>query len=270
MRKPIKTYRLFESEQDIKSVAEDVREKFVAAHNYDIGDGKKWNGEPAYFGWFHDQKMKPKDYDSKYVITDRKDHPLWVTCKGGAGQIFTAMKAAGHSVKLVTGWYMSGKDYYQAGGSTFMRGSDVDINTSGYEHWWTEVDGEYYVDITSDQFWPSLPEEQAKHAVVVAEKQDVLKKFYYPIKRDYDEKVEPTKDPKLLKAAEMLFKKASRFKAGFRDTVVLATYIVANKTALGLSDVQTADLTASVRNLQNKMITLATMELAVQFVSQTV
>ena len=287
----IKTYKVFESELesismndynkklkqvagegDTKSAVFKARKEFVSNNNVKINAHDKWNGEPAYFGyWYVDKTFDPSEidnYDKKYKIAERSDHPLWVQCKYGANFLFNVLESK-HKVRIIAGWFMEQEGYYSGGTQMTFYPSPgeniVDGIKHGNEHWWVEVDDEFYADITADQFFPHDPKKQGEFAVVLGKKSDLLKKLYYPIRRTYLKDVEITKDPVLVKLAEALVKKANKFKLGFTPAK-LCEFII--KEGHGLNDVQLADLTATVR-FSDVKLPLKDIESAMEFVSQT-
>lgn len=72
------------------------------------------------------------------------------------------MEEHGYEVKMVGGYYYPSKKWFKVNNEPYKDGK--------WKHWWLEVNNEYIVDITADQFHP---EEREKYRVVITDKDDI-------------------------------------------------------------------------------------------------
>lgn len=114
---------------------------------------------------------------------DGLHHPLSGNCRDAATALADRIDmAVGEPVsRVVGGWFRKAdQDYYYP--SDWITPTPRELVEPGEywkEHWWVEAEGIYY-DVTADQFFPSNPERQAEHAVVVTPKGSGM---YHPYRR---------------------------------------------------------------------------------------
>jgi hypothetical protein len=182
-----------------------------------------------------------------------KYHPLAGTCRGRSVELAERIDlAVGEPVsRVVGGWFRkSDSDYYYP--SDYVTYPPQGMKKPGevwQEHWWVEADGIYY-DVTADQFFPSSPERQAEHAVVVTPKGSEM---YHPYRRrplDRERPLPPSLEQLASKVVSLRMARGWGFVRGegSSKSYKAATWFQKQGPRYGLSQEQLVDLYAVMRH----------------------
>ena len=177
-------------------------------------------------------------------------HPLAGRCRGISVGLADALnKAVGrNTARVVGGWFKNAdRDYY------YPKGDWVNYPPQGLskpgeqweEHWWVEMAG-FYIDVSSDQFFPTDIGKQEAHKIVIVPKST---ESYYPYRRRPLRQSKPLPPALEAFAAKIVsMKQAKGWSFSKRDKHNLYKIEMWLAKSKYLNEEQTADLLAVMRH----------------------
>jgi len=178
---------LAESELGIRESLESAVREYMSSRPeakrcYYITRPKNFNFDPS--NPKHVEDELGSNYDRNLEVVPFKHHPLSFTCANVAEGLVDFLKKKGFKARKVAGWYGNAEPGYYAGYSVGLddpsppRGLGM---KNPQQHWWVEAEGKY-IDITSAQFHPTSPKDQAD--LVIRDKHDAfVSGDYAPVRR---------------------------------------------------------------------------------------
>lgn len=190
-------------------------------------------------------------YDRNLEVVPFKHHPSSFTCVSEADGLAEFLRKRGFKARKVAGWYGNAERGYSAGYTPSLHDDHPSpprgFGSNPQQHWWVEV-GNYVIDVTSAQFHPTNPKDQA--GMVVRDKGAALYDGSYMAVRRFPLGRAVRLPPNATKMVEKILslkKFARKHSSVPSENDELCDWIMRNRERFSMSLARAQDVVAAIR-----------------------